>query len=188
MERLRRGRGMRVSISTRIRRYPSYIIDFLVFLVSRWLPSNARAKLTFALDVMINYSRRISVACDMNLYRYLTNSPFKGTDPSGKCFVVEAMILGAILGALLGALVKEYYCEDGWEDTNGTLIMTGIGMIIGIIAFPILLGLAFSYPLMVVLTTIINYVMGSMLYPVILRGGVPGPFGMTLKYICNISK
>ena len=78
-------------------------------------------------------------AGDMNLYRYLNNSPFKGTDPSGKCFVVDAMILGFLVGALVGALLKETQCSVGLRDTKGAIIWMGTFAIIGMFAMPFLL-------------------------------------------------
>ena len=56
-------------------------------------------------------------AGDMNLYRYLANSPFSGTDPSGKCSMTEYLIIIS----LVTAFVSVYNCSATYQDEDGNL-------------------------------------------------------------------
>ena len=71
----------------------------------------------------------------MNLYRYLTNSPFKGTDPSGKTMAAEYVILAMLINiaSFIPSLIKMRDCLIVIR--NSSDLGTTIKVIAHIVAF-----------------------------------------------------
>ncbi len=77
---------------------------------------------------------------DPNLYRYVSNVPLIGRDPSGNLTAIELGVLGSgLLGALLG--LKSYVvCEITKANQTGISFQVSVGELIGAAAFGFLAG------------------------------------------------